>query len=626
LFHHFLHCDFDFVVGAITVEIVRFEIPMEDKGVEGGKSTALGNENGKLEKDLGAGETIIFGDGFAEGDANDVADSNTPKNAAEELPAPMRIYPFYFVRWRPYDDPSIKAKIDQLNKEINKKNEARFQITEALNAKRSERSELISQIKILRGENKQFQSIIDEKMEEIQPLQQALGKLRNLNNAGRGRICSSEEELNDTLNRLQYRIQHESIPLNEERQIVREIKQLEDTRKTVIANSAMKTKLEDTIGPKDAIQDQVKIIGGDLDGLKKERQAIWSKIKQIEDVLKTIYTDIQSLREELTDVSQKREQAFESIQKLRKQHNEGNSYFYENRTLLTKARDLAAKKDVTAIGELLQIEGEKFMSLWNNGKTFRADYEKRIMSSLDMRKLGRDGRVRNPDEKPLQEELKPAAEPEALPKAVAKQPKEEPQPSPVETLPAQKQTKTKGKDLKTKSGNKDLAEIDDVYEFENPHKDTSAAKEPEIDPVKLKEMKREEEIAKAKLAVERKKKLAEKAVARAALKAQKEAEKKLKDREKKAKKKSGVVTTLQEEQEAAEVEATEQGKGNGVVEAPAPVKEKVAKKSDVRSRSRAKGPKLIPKAILKQKKSNNYFIWIVVAALLALVLGYTYLI
>lgn len=47
--------------------------------------------------------------------------------------------------------------------------------------------------------------------------------------------------------------------------------------------------------------------------------------------------------------------------------------------------------------------------------------------------------------------------------------------------------------------------------------------------MKLKEMKREEEIAKAKAAMERKKKLAEKNAAKAAIKAQKETEKKLKE-------------------------------------------------------------------------------------------------
>jgi archaellum component FlaC len=67
----------------------------------------------------------------------------------------------------------------------------------------------------------------------------------------------------------------------------------------------------------------LQLIGGDLDGVKKERQAIWSKIKQIDDLLKTIEADIETLQKELTDLTQKREQAFESIQKLRKQRDEG---------------------------------------------------------------------------------------------------------------------------------------------------------------------------------------------------------------------------------------------------------------------------------------------------------------
>ena len=131
----------DFVVGAMAAEIVGFEMvqgPM-DNGVEGDKPVALEKENGKLEKDLGAGETIKFGshgDESAKAEVNDVADSNAPKDAAEEWPAPKQIHSFYFVRCRPYDDPSIKAKIDLLDKEISKKNQARFQITEALKAKR----------------------------------------------------------------------------------------------------------------------------------------------------------------------------------------------------------------------------------------------------------------------------------------------------------------------------------------------------------------------------------------------------------------------------------------------------------------------------------------------------------
>jgi archaellum component FlaC len=67
----------------------------------------------------------------------------------------------------------------------------------------------------------------------------------------------------------------------------------------------------------------LQLIGGDLDGVKKERQAIRSKIEQVDDLLETLKADIETLQEELTDLTQKREQAFESIQKLRKQRDEG---------------------------------------------------------------------------------------------------------------------------------------------------------------------------------------------------------------------------------------------------------------------------------------------------------------
>lgn len=67
----------------------------------------------------------------------------------------------------------------------------------------------------------------------------------------------------------------------------------------------------------------LELIGGDLDGVKKERQVIRSKIKQLDDALKVIDRDLQSLQEELAAVTQKREKAFGSIQQLRKQRDEG---------------------------------------------------------------------------------------------------------------------------------------------------------------------------------------------------------------------------------------------------------------------------------------------------------------
>ena len=170
------------------------------------------------------------------------------------------------------------------------------------------------------------------------------------------------------------------------------------------------------------------------------------------------------------------------------------------------------------------------MSLWNGDKAFRDDYEKRILASLDIRQMSRDGRIRNPDEKPILAPAEPAPSQTAMAaKPNIKRTKEEPKPVPSDPLPAQKvdvEVKQKaGKPIRPlEQEDKAEEEIPSLLKLSK-----DIPKEPEVDLAKLKEMKRAEEIAKAKLAMERKKKLQEKAAAKASLRAQKEAEKKLKE-------------------------------------------------------------------------------------------------
>lgn len=144
--------------------------------------------------------------------------------------------------------------------------------------------------------------------------------------------------------------------------------------------------------------------------------------------------------------------------------------------------------------------------------------------------------MRNFDEKPLAvvEKVSPP-EIEAVPKTSTKQPKEDSSSSKLDAIPVQKVQKDKSnkqqKELdKTKESTTQTADVIDEDEFFVPEKvQNDPPKVNEVDVVKLKEMKREEEIAKAKQAMERKKKLLEKAAAKAAIKAQKEVEKKLKE-------------------------------------------------------------------------------------------------
>ncbi|CAI9754979.1 unnamed protein product [Fraxinus pennsylvanica] len=590
----------------------------------------------------------------SEGEVNKAYEASLPRDALDEWPAPKQIHSFYIIKYRLCDDPNLKAKLDLADKELKKKNLARSQITDKLRAKRADRAQVIAQIRSLSVEKRQFRTIMDEKRKEMEPLQQALGKLRGAISRGRERgltVCSSEEELNNLIKSLQYRIQHESIPLSEEKQIIREIKQLEGTREKVIANAAERARIQDSLGEKGAIQDHVKLIGVDLDGVRKEQEVVKAKLKQLDEEKEAIEKEINALQEELTVIAQNRDKTFENIQELRKQREHGNSPFYQNRMLLVKAKELAAKKDIESMKELSVTEVEKFMSLWSSNKDFRDDYERRVLQSLDMRQLSRDGRMRNPDEKPLLLVQVPTPfETEVVLKPSVKQPQKEDLIVPAQsdassTKKIQKEKNAKNEKEANKKTETVMEKMDmedrEVSRIEKLQKD-SIPKRNEVDEAKLKEMKRDEEMGKAKLAMERKKKLAEKAAAKAEIKARKEAEKKLKEitfclasnsfqeREKRAKKKAGASVAAQVSEEPAEAvrEAFEPNKEDEAVETLVSTKNKDWKEHPVRHRPRRRGSDSLHKVALKHKMTTKYWVWAAPAALVVLVLvvlGYSYL-
>ncbi|CAL5064765.1 unnamed protein product [Urochloa decumbens] len=571
-------------------------------------------------------EAAVFG---SETTTN-VADLAPPKDVKDEWPEPKQTYAFYFVKVRSFEDPKLRAKLEAAEKEFQKKIQARSKLIDAVRAKKAERSSIISELKPLTAENKQYNEVVNEKIKEMEPLRNSLGKFREENNAMRAQgagLCSSIEELEQTIKMLNDRIVHESIPLAEEKRLVKEIKDLEKTRSKVISNAANRAKLQDTVVEKEAIQDQVKIIGEGIDGIKKERQAVRSKIKVLEDELKAVDAEIASLQEDLDAATARKDKAYESLQELRAVRDAKNASFLQNRAVLNKAKDYSSRNMLTELQELHKTEGDKFMTQWCENKVFREDYEKRILASLNSRLLTRDGRMRNPDEKPIFIESQvpvPAAEPEPVPvKLPAKQAKEVPAPQADEAPKVEARSKGPVKSLKAKAA----LDADDDYEAERPKE---KAKPTEADVAKLKEIKRQEEIEKNKLALERKKKQAEKQAAKAAARAQKEAEKKLKKEEKKAKKKSGAADTDEpSESDAKSDEATEAQ----AEEEAAPVSTTVKKEQKENARyrnvvSRSKAPP--PKALLKRKKAQSYWSWagpaaaVAAAVLVALlaVLGY----
>ncbi|XWS28016.1 hypothetical protein CRYUN_Cryun25bG0029800 [Craigia yunnanensis] len=203
-----------------------------------------------------------------------------------------------------------------------------------------------------------------------------------------------------------------------------------------------------------------------------------------------------------------------------------------------------------------KISRSKLVNLFSNGDV-RVNWSncyQKWNNSQDWRYCFGDGRIRNPDEKPLVVPEAPVpSETETIPKPSVRQPKEEAKSS--------------------------------------PQPDTKLPK-----------------------------------------KVQKDAETK---REKKAKKAAASTAAANPElpteavADASEPEKVDDVNADAPVPAPFSLKDKVQKENIIRYRNRTKGSESLPRAILKRKKSINYWIWAASAALVVLILlalGYYYLV
>jgi len=135
------------VVEAIGADITPSQVK---EGIEG-DDTFLAEMDGKTKSNQGQGLDVLSNFGSVDDshgvngeskEGDHVANVNFPEDAVDEWPAQKQIHTFHFVKYRSYEDPKLKAKIEQANKEIQKKNQGRFQITEALKAKRVRYSQI----------------------------------------------------------------------------------------------------------------------------------------------------------------------------------------------------------------------------------------------------------------------------------------------------------------------------------------------------------------------------------------------------------------------------------------------------------------------------------------------------
>lgn len=466
----------------------------------------------------------------------------------------------YLIRMPRFDDLKIREQIQLAQLQVEEKTKHRDAFRLEIQKHKANCQSHAAEYEDALSKARASKRSVKSKRAEIDSIQSVINKVKN---------AISVEDIDARIYSMEHMIQHETLPLKEEKQFIREIKQLKQLREQLSSNIGSQDEVQQALKKRDEFEERLKILKKELDNLKDgvlkaETVARAAQKKYEDESLK-----LRELISQVEDANDIRQAAYHHLQSLKKELFEKNKQFRTYKDNAAAASDYAARKDREALHHLCVNQVETVMDLWNKDDAFRKEYVKCNMRST-LRRLGTlDGRSLGPDEEP----------PEMMSYRVERIDRFVLNPSntsavlQTQDLIQENQLKyvedvcpgdrSKIKEVRVNSEKAESREavkpflrnglatisgrmISDVEITEKERIPTMeeqelARKAEELTKAeaaaKLREQRRLEEKAKALEALERKKRIAEKAQMRAELRAQKEAELREKEREKRLRKK-----------------------------------------------------------------------------------------
>lgn len=537
----------------------------------------------------------------------------------------------FLIRIPRFEDENFRDQIRSAQLLVDEKTRIRDAIRAEIHGKRAKLKAHNEAYNAARLEETAARRLVRLKRQEIDSVQVVINRLKN---------AMSVEDIDSRIINMEHMIQHETLLLKDEKQFIREIKQLKSLRDQLALNMGSPEEIRQAIDQKDANEERMKTLRKELDSLK-------DKVSKAEAVVKAVGKryDEESRRErelqaQFRSADDIRQKAYAHLNSLKKLSYDKNKNFRLYKEELTQARDFASRGDKDALHRLCANQVESFMEQWNNNDEFRKEYVNRCNMNAIRRQRALDAGSLVPDDVapvlptcnveekvdrslvsiPIEvKSVSVVSDVEKGKKASSTENKHADNNNninkSIENVSCQKnQTlKTKGlakpttlgsdketvteeiADRKEEESTLTKEEIELARKAEELKKEEAAAK--------LKEQRRLEEKAKATEALERKKRNAEKAQLRAELRARKEAEQKEKEREKRLRKKEKKVGSGDNGEEAVVTESSNEAATKENESVVAGNKKKV-QKPPAHFFSKQLKPKPIPPPLVNRNKKR----------------------
>ncbi|KAK1283012.1 Proton pump-interactor 2 [Acorus calamus] len=558
--------------------------------------------------------------------------------------------PFYIIRVPRFEDGKLRERENILQARVDEFTESRDIVGARLNEQKNIQKRCWDELVAVRLEESAARDALNKKNDELEPVRARMKMLK----------CAMDiDEISDKIRRLEHKMQHETIPFDEEKQLLREIKRLKSDREQRRMDMGSKAELQGAFEQREEINKRFQVLSQEHETLKSAlsrrvaiSRAAW---KRHDDESK----NFQIFRVRHKAANDLRQEEYMNLQKLKSERSEKNAVFYKYRDDKNLIRHYLSTGDREKLLNHCRNQVERTMELWNQNDAFRNEYVKNNMPST-LRRLGTpDGCSLGPDEQPhihvnpviyyKVSSTVPTPTLETVHDNAAEKTKSESTPKDAEKSRPAEKPKAPEKvavvvesivlDAVSKGG-----DVEEEKEKERkPTKEEEEAarkaaeqarKEEELRKEKaaaeLKEQHRLEQKAKAKEAEERKRRAAEKAQAKADLKAKLEAEQREKQREKRQRKKerkraaaAGSVNAVTEGEITSETESSQSEipppfETRDKAPAPTTVTKKSTKPPVVVKQTKVRP--LPPPLRNRNKRKLQTWIWVAVIALALVVL------
>ncbi|KAL6509907.1 hypothetical protein OROGR_022395 [Orobanche gracilis] len=467
-----------------------------------------------------------------------------------------RKIPFNFlVRVPRFDDDSLREQIRLAKLNIDEKTKLRDAIQVQIQEKRASTQIHGIDYEYAKGEGRNARKLVRSKRLEIDSLQSLINKAKN---------ALSIKDIDSQMYNLEHMIQHETLPLKEEKQIIREIKQLKQLREQLSYNMGSQDEIKQALEQRGEVEERLKVLRKELDILKDKVLKAEASAVEAEKKYDDENKKVKELQAHFRAAADIRQAAYFQWQSLRKELSKKRQHYFKYKDDAAVASNLVFSRDTEELYRLCINNVENFMELWNTNNEFRNDYVK-FNARSTVRRFGTlDGRPLGPGEEPhifissyvderVNRIISTPAKVDLESQFPTPEPKEERIVGSVSSV--DKSMKKAAEEKYQRAANKgssrsmQVNDLDTVCDLDITYEEPRKLRE-EIEVIKkaeetkreddeagLKEQRRLEALAKATEARERKKRQAEKLLMRAELKTQKEAEQKEKEREKRLRKK-----------------------------------------------------------------------------------------